>query len=171
MRLPKSFQYTGIVIVLAGLGLGLAACEKNAPGAAFGLGQGAGNFAPGSPQEFSGKIGDTVHFETDSPELTSEGRSVLTAQGVWLRQYSNYPITIEGHADERGTREYNIALGARRAETVKSFLASQGVNPQRIRTMSYGKERPVAVCDDISCWSQNRRAVTVLNGGGAVASY
>ncbi|MBI4724676.1 MAG: peptidoglycan-associated lipoprotein Pal [Rhodomicrobium sp.] len=151
--------------------LALAACEKNAPAANFGLGAGAGNFPPGSAQEFAGRIGDTVRFETDSPALTPEARSILNAQAVWLRQYSNYPIIIEGHADERGTREYNIALGARRAETVRNFLISQGVNPQRLRTISYGKERPVAVCDNITCWSQNRRAVTVLGGGAAVASY
>jgi len=166
MRLHKSFP-----ILAAGLlTLLLAACEKNAPAANFGLGgAGAGNFAPGSVAEFNNRIGDTVHFETDSPELTPEGRSVVNGQAVWLRQYANYPVTIEGHADERGTREYNIALGARRAETVKNFLISQGIDPRRLRTLSYGKERPVAVCDNISCWSQNRRAVTVLGGSGAVA--
>jgi len=167
MRFLKSMS----VLAAALLSMSLAACEKNAPAAGFGLGAGgAGNFTPGSAQEFSGRIGDTVHFETDSPELTPEGRSIVTAQAVWLRQYANYPIAIEGHADERGTREYNIALGARRAETVKNFLISQGIDPRRVRTVSFGKERPVAVCDNISCWSQNRRAVTVLNGGGAMAS-
>ena len=165
MRSQKSFA----ILAAVAIPLFLAACDKNAPGASLGLG-GAGNFAPGSAQEFSGRIGDTVHFETDSPELTPEGRSIVNAQAVWLRQYSSYPITIEGHADERGTREYNIALGARRAETVKNFLASQGIDPRRLRTISYGKERPVAVCDNITCWSQNRRAVTVLGGGGAMAS-
>ncbi len=158
-----------LVAVMSGLG----GCEKNAPAANFGLagGTGAGNFPPGSKQEFNGRIGDTVRFEVDSSELTAEGRSILNGQAIWLRQYANYPITIEGHADERGTREYNIALGGRRAETTKNFLIAQGINPGRIRTISYGKERPVAVCDDISCWSQNRRTVTVLEGGGAVASY
>ena len=87
----------------------------------------------------------------------------LTNQARWLQQYSQYTITIEGHADERGTREYNIALGAKRAQTVRNFLAQHGINAARIRTVSYGKERPVAVCNDISCWSQNRRAQTVLN--------
>ncbi len=151
----------------------LGGCDKSAPAASFGLGSagGAGNFPPGSKQEFNGRIGDTVRFETDSSELTPEGRSILSGQALWLRQYANYPIVIEGHADERGTREYNIALGAKRAETTKSFLIAQGISPQRIRTLSYGKERPVAVCDDISCWSQNRRTVTVLEGGGAVAAY
>ena len=81
--------------------------------------------------------------------------------------YGQYTFTIEGHADERGTREYNIALGARRAQTVRDYLASRGVQVQRMRTISYGKERPVAVCNDISCWSQNRRVVTVLNAGSS----
>ncbi len=158
-----------LVAVLSGLG----GCDKNAPAANFGLGAGAGagNFPPGSKQEFNGRIGDTVRYEVDSSELTAEGRSILNAQAIWLRQYSSYPVSVEGHADERGTREYNIALGARRAETTKNFLIAQGINPARIRTISYGKERPVAVCDDITCWSQNRRTVTVLDGGGAVASY
>ncbi|MGO8955675.1 MAG: peptidoglycan-associated lipoprotein Pal [Rhodomicrobium sp.] len=166
MRSLKSF----LILAAGMMTLLLAACEKNAPAASFGLGAGAGNFTPGSVQEFNGRIGDTVHFETDSPELTPEGRSIVNAQAVWLRQYANYPINIEGHADERGTREYNIALGARRAETVKSFLLSQGIDPRRVRTVSFGKERPVAVCDNITCWSQNRRAVTVIGGGGAMAS-
>jgi peptidoglycan-associated lipoprotein len=152
----------------------LGGCDKSAPAASFGLaapGGAGGNFPPGSKQEFNGRIGDTVRFETDSSELTAEGRSTLSGQALWLRQYANYPIVIEGHADERGTREYNIALGAKRAETTKGFLIAQGIDPRRIRTLSYGKERPVAVCDDISCWSQNRRTVTVLEGAGAVASY
>ncbi len=161
---------TILPVLIAGLmTLLLASCEKNAPAAGFGLGSGGGNYPPGSVAEFNNRVGDTVHFETDSPELTAEGRSIVNGQAVWLRQYSNYPVVIEGHADERGTSEYNIALGAKRAETVKNFLISQGIDPRRFRTMSYGKERPVAVCDNISCWSQNRRAVTVISGGGAVA--
>ena len=90
-------------------------------------------------------------------------QQTLANQARWLQQYSQYTITIEGHADERGTREYNIALGAKRAQAVRNFLAQHGINAARIRTISYGKERPVAVCNDISCWSQNRRAQTVLN--------
>jgi peptidoglycan-associated lipoprotein len=103
-----------------------------------------------------------VFFETDSTELTTQARTTLDKQAQWLQQYANYTFTIEGHADERGTREYNIALGARRAQTVRDYLASRGIHAGRMRTVSYGKERPVAVCNDISCWSQNRRAVTVL---------
>lgn len=118
---------------------------------------------PGSRRDFSQNVGDLVYFTTDSSDLTPEAQQTLRGQAVWLNQYPKYTITIEGHADERGTREYNIALGARRATSVKSFLSSNGVDARRVRTISFGKERPVAVCDDISCWSQNRRAQTVLN--------
>jgi peptidoglycan-associated lipoprotein len=123
----------------------------------------AGAAAPGSPQDFVVNVGDRVFFETDSTELTPQSRSTLDKQAQWLQQYNRYAFTIEGHADERGTREYNIALGARRAQAVRDYLASRGVQAHRMRTISYGKERPVAVCNDISCWSQNRRSVTVLN--------
>jgi peptidoglycan-associated lipoprotein len=118
---------------------------------------------PGSQQDFVVNVGDRVFFESDRSELTAQSIATLEKQARWLQNYSQYAFTIEGHADERGTREYNIALGARRAQTVRDYLASHGVNPQRMRTISYGKERPVAVCNDISCWSQNRRAVTLLD--------
>jgi peptidoglycan-associated lipoprotein len=95
--------------------------------------------------------------------LTDQARATLDKQAQWLNNYNRYSFTVEGHADERGTREYNIALGARRAETVRQYLVSRGIGAQRMRTISYGKERPVALCNDISCWSQNRRAVTVLD--------
>ncbi len=123
----------------------------------------AGAATPGSQQDFVVNVGDRVFFETDSTELTPLARATLDKQAQWLTNYSQYSqFTIEGHADERGTREYNIALGARRAQAARDYLASRGIQPQRMRTISYGKERPVAVCNDISCWSQNRRAVTVL---------
>ncbi len=123
----------------------------------------AGSAPPGSQQDFVVNVGDRVFFESNSSELTPQSIATLEKQAQWLQIYSQYTFTIEGHADERGTREYNIALGARRAQTVRDYLASRGVHAQRMRTISYGKERPVAVCNDISCWSQNRRAVTVLN--------
>lgn len=118
---------------------------------------------PGSTRDFITRAGDLVYFSTDSTELTPEAQQTLMGQARWLRRYSHHSITIEGHADERGTREYNIALGGKRAQAVRAFLVRQGVSAARIRTVSYGKERPVAVCNDISCWSQNRRAQTVLN--------
>jgi peptidoglycan-associated lipoprotein len=123
----------------------------------------AGAATPGSQQDFIVNVGDRIFFESDSSELTPQARDTLDKQAQWLNQYNRYAFTIEGHADERGTREYNIALGARRAQTVQAYLVSRGVMAQRMHTISYGKERPVAVCNDISCWSQNRRAVTVLN--------
>jgi peptidoglycan-associated lipoprotein len=118
---------------------------------------------PGSARDFAVNVGDIVYFTTDSVDLSPESQQTLANQARWLQQYSQYTITIEGHADERGTREYNIQLGAKRAMAVRNYLAQNGINAQRIRTISYGKERPVAVCNDISCWSQNRRAQTVLN--------
>jgi peptidoglycan-associated lipoprotein len=138
--------------------LAIAGCA-NQPGAL----SGAGAAAPGSQQDFVVNVGDRVFFETDSSELSAQSRATLDKQAQWLNTYSQYgQFTIEGHADERGTREYNIALGARRAQAVRDYLISRGVAANRMRTISYGKERPVALCDDISCWSQNRRAVTVL---------
>jgi peptidoglycan-associated lipoprotein len=118
---------------------------------------------PGSQQDFVVNVGDRVFFDTDSSDLSQQARATLDKQSEWLNHYSQYVFTIEGHADERGTREYNIALGARRAQTVRDYLISRGIAAQRMHTISYGKERPVATCDDISCWSQNRRAVTVLD--------
>ena len=140
--------------------LAIAGCAKNQTDQTAGM---AGAAAPGSQQDFVVNVGDRVFFETDSSELTEQARATLDKQAQWLNNYNRYAFTIEGHADERGTREYNIALGARRAQTVREYLVSRGVPAQRMRTISYGKERPVAVCNDISCWSQNRRAVTVLN--------
>lgn len=116
---------------------------------------------PGSPQQFQSAGFDTVYFSSDSAELTPEAQRALTDQAAWLRQYPTFGILIEGHADERGTREYNIALGQRRAHAVKQYLAASGVNAAMIRAVSFGKERPVASCNDISCWSKNRRAQTL----------
>lgn len=107
-------------------------------------------------------VGDRVLFRTDSSALSTTARKTLSAQATFLVKNKKSDVTIEGHADERGTREYNLALGARRANTVRDYLLSLGVNPGRIGTISYGKERPVSLCSDESCWSQNRRAVTIL---------
>ncbi len=150
----------------------LAACsntpkpENELAGGAAGAGGRGAPATPGSARDFSVNVGDIVYFSTDSTDLTPEAQQTLSNQARWLQQYAQYTITIEGHADERGTREYNIALGQKRAETVRAFLARNGIAGARIRTTSYGKERPVAVCNDISCWSQNRRAQTVLNNRG-----
>jgi len=140
--------------------LAIAGCAKEQ---AEQTGLVGGAATPGSQQDFVVNVGDRVFFETDSSELTQQARATLDKQSQWLNLYNRYAFTIEGHADERGTREYNIALGARRAQTVREYLVSRGVSGQRMHTISYGKERPVALCNDISCWSQNRRAVTVLD--------
>ena len=147
--------------VLLAAALAISACankpEENAQANA------AGMATPGSQQDFVVNVGDRVFFESDQTDLSPQAIATLEKQARWLQTYNRYAFTIEGHADERGTREYNIALGARRAQSVRTFLASRGIDASRMRTISYGKERPVAVCNDISCWSQNRRAVTVLN--------
>jgi peptidoglycan-associated lipoprotein len=147
--------------------LAMGACARNAAedGAAAGSRFGAGAAAPGSVQDFSVNVGDRVFFDSDSSELNAQSVATLDKQAQWLNQYTRYSFTVEGHADERGTREYNFALGARRAEAVKSYLSAKGVSASRMRTISYGKERPVEVCDEMRCWSKNRRAVTVLGGG------
>ncbi|OYU49810.1 MAG: peptidoglycan-associated lipoprotein [Rhizobiales bacterium PAR1] len=144
----------------------LAACSTKPDADADGqLGAGGAN-TPGSIQDFVVNVGDRVFFDSDSSEINGSGQSTLDKQAQWLNRYPRYSFVIEGHADERGTREYNFALGARRAESAKNYLIARGVGGNRIRTTSFGKERPVAVCNDISCWSQNRRAVTVLGGAG-----
>lgn len=160
----RAFGIKGAVICMVAL-LGVAGCanNQNDPSTQLGPGDGKGPITPGTQRDFSVNVGDLVYFSSDSSDLTPEAQTTLQKQAQWLRQYPQFTITIEGHADERGTREYNIALGARRATTVRNFLAQNGVQANRVRTISYGKERPVAVCNDISCWSQNRRAQTVLN--------
>jgi peptidoglycan-associated lipoprotein len=156
----------GLALTMA---LAMGACARNPAddanaNARSGFGAG-GAAVPGSQQDFVVNVGDRVFFDSDSSELNPTAVATLDKQSTWLSQYTRYSFTIEGHADERGTREYNFALGARRGEAVKSYLSAKGVAASRMRTISYGKERPVAVCDNISCWSQNRRAVTVLGGG------
>jgi peptidoglycan-associated lipoprotein len=154
----RAVKLIGVLTVALAMG----ACAKN-PADQSGALANASAAVPGSQQDFVVNVGDRVFFESDSSELTQRSVSTLEKQAQWLRAYPQYTFIIEGHADERGTREYNIALGARRAQAVRDYLVSRGIQAQRMRTISYGKERPVAVCNDISCWSQNRRAVTVLN--------
>ena len=177
--LPKA-----LLIVAA---LALSACNNpnrygagTGPGGTNGAGTGAGGTGgvgttglgdpsnPASVAYFNQTVGDRVHFVVDQSTLTDEARGILTGQAGWLKANPDYAIIIEGHADEQGTRDYNIALGARRADSVRNFLISQGIAGRRMQTVSYGKERPIAVCSDESCYTQNRRAVTVLsNGAGA----
>jgi peptidoglycan-associated lipoprotein len=181
MQLIQSVRALGLVAV-AVAGLGIAGCAKDPADAVGAFGSGAGRFgangygaggnggkygstAPGTAGDFAQNVGDRVFFDTDQTDLSSTAQATLDKQARWLAQYPHYTFTVEGNADERGTREYNFALGAQRSEAVKQYLVARGVAASRIKTISYGKERPVAVCNDISCWSQNRRAVTVLKGG------
>lgn len=148
----------------------LAACET-APdnsGATGGAGAGGTGYDSSSPYgagsmgEIAPGVGDRVFFDYDSSAIDSSAQDVLSRQAAWLNQNSGVSVTLEGHCDERGTREYNIALGERRAYAAKKFLVSQGVSPNRISTVSYGKERPAVVGSDEGAWAQNRRAVTVV---------
>lgn len=147
----------------------LTACET-APGeggGAGGTGGGAGseNVMPGTQGDLEANVGDRVFFDLDSSVIKPEGQNTLERQAAWLKQYPNVAVTIEGHCDERGTREYNLALGERRATAAKNYLVSLGVDANRVSTISYGKERPAVIGSDESAWAQNRRAVTVVTSG------
>ena len=122
---------------------------------------------PTSPAYFQQAIGDRVFFAIDQSSLSPEGMDLLNSQATWLMTNGDYEIIVEGHADEQGTRDYNVALGARRANSVKEYLNSLGVAASRIQTVSYGKERPIEICSNESCYSVNRRAVTVLSNLGS----
>ena len=122
---------------------------------------------PGSAEDFRVNVGDTVHFALDQYSIQEADRATLQKQATWLNQYPNVRVTVEGHADERGTREYNLALGARRANSVKEFLVSLGVSTARVDTISYGKERPGCAESNESCWAQNRRGITVVAGANS----
>lgn len=132
-------------------------------------GQVESTVVPGSVQDFRVNVGDTVHFEYDKYAITSEDRDILQRQASWLRKYPQVRVSIEGHCDERGTREYNLALGARRANAVKEYLVSLGVSSARMDTISYGKERPMCTESNESCWAQNRRGVTTITSGAATS--
>jgi peptidoglycan-associated lipoprotein len=160
MRLQTKLLFIAATVILA-------ACTS--PGR-FGAG---GNEAalgaasdPTSPAYFQQTIGDRVLFAVNESTLSEEAQAILREQAAWLLANPEYTAVIEGHADERGTREYNLALGARRANAVYEFLVAQGVSPDRLRTISYGKERPLAICSNESCYAQNRRAVTVITLAG-----
>ena len=118
--------------------------------------------APGSVGDFRQNVGDRVYFDTDMSSIREDGRTTLAKQAEWLKRYTNYPITIEGKCDERGTREYNLALGERRANAARQYLVAQGVPADRVKTISYGKERPEAVGSDEGAWARNRVAITAL---------
>lgn len=122
-----------------------------------------GQVVPGSSEDFKRSVtSDTINFGLDMIDIDATARGILDSQVGWLQRYPNVRVTIEGHADERGTREYNLALGDRRANSAKNYLVARGISPARITTISYGKERPLALGSDEESWAQNRRAVTVV---------
>ena len=123
------------------------------------------SIVPGSAEDLRVNVGDTVHFGYNEYNVMDSDKSVLGRQAAWLQKYPSVRVTIEGHCDERGTREYNLALGARRANAVKEYLVSQGVSNGRVETISYGKERPLCTDSNEACWAQNRRGVTTVTGG------
>jgi peptidoglycan-associated lipoprotein len=166
-----SYAVKAVLIVAA---LGLSACAKK-PGFNDGAMNGANSAvqygALGDPSDprsiayFNQTVGDRVLFAVDQSTISDEGRGILSAQAQWLTANPDYAVIIEGHADEQGTREYNLALGARRAAAAQNYLISQGVPASRMRTISYGKERPIEICSEEACYAKNRRAVTVLSMG------
>jgi peptidoglycan-associated lipoprotein len=123
------------------------------------------SIVPGSAEDLRVNVGDTVHFDYDRYDIMDSDRAVLQRQVAWLGKYPSVRVTVEGHCDERGTREYNLALGARRANAVKEYLVSLGVSAGRLETISYGKERPMCTESSESCWAQNRRGVTTITSG------
>ena len=144
---------------IAGLAL-LAACS-NTEGAGSGAG-GAGNIRPGSQEDLVANVGDRVFFDYDRSSIRADQRPVLQRQAEWMARYPEVRVQVEGHADDRGTREYNLALGQRRANAARDALVAGGVNGARVSTISYGKDQPASLGSDESAWAQNRRAVTVV---------
>jgi peptidoglycan-associated lipoprotein len=169
---PSSITRTGVVVLCAALAL--TGCSRGMMGGAGAGGIGAdgmgagGASDPTSPAYFNTVVGDRVLFLVDQSTLTPAAMSTLDGQVDWLMANPEYTALIEGHADEQGTREYNLALGARRAAAVRDYLVAEGVPAARLSTISYGKERPLEICSDESCYMQNRRAVTVISAGPGV---
>jgi peptidoglycan-associated lipoprotein len=162
IRVSTTIKF-GTVLLAAAL---LAACsstKEEAPAVSAPVA--SSSISPGSAEDFRVNVGDTVFFETDQHSIRADAQAVLQKQAAWLKQYPQTKLLVEGHADERGTREYNLALGDRRAYAVKEFLVSLGVDAARLQTKSYGKERPTCTESDDSCWQQNRRGYSVLAGG------
>jgi peptidoglycan-associated lipoprotein len=161
-------MYARILSVLAAVAL-VAACETAPEGGAgaAGAGAGAGAVVPGSQQDLVVNVGDRVFFDFDKYNLKPEAQRTLERQAAWLKRYPNIRVLVAGNCDERGTREYNLALGERRANSTKTFLISQGIAADRLRTISYGKERPTALGSNEAAWAQNRNTITSVVSGGA----
>jgi peptidoglycan-associated lipoprotein len=165
-RLKTTMLVTATVIALAGCSPKpkvLPPAPGADPNAGRPMGNASDNIIPGSNADFQRSVSsNTIHFALDSYDIDPESRAILDSQVQWLAKYPAANISLEGHCDERGTREYNLALGDRRANSAKNYLVARGVSASRISTISYGKERPVALGSDEASWAQNRRAVTIV---------
>ena len=175
LTLSNTLKFTALAALLA-----LAACTTKpkqtaeeappvAPPAQTSGGMSQGSVVAGSIQDFRVNVGDTVHFEYNAYSVSDDQKAILQRQATWLQRYPQVRVTVEGHCDERGTREYNLALGARRANSVKEYLVSVGVSSARVDTISYGKERPICTESNEGCWEQNRRGVTTIVSGATTS--
>lgn len=172
MKLSTGLRTSVIAAATVSAALLLSACSSTKPhdsgsAEASASGSTGETITPGSRRDFEVNVGDRVLFDYNTSDLDEGDRAILQKQAAWLAKYPQVTLQVEGHADERGTREYNIALGARRAQAVKEFLVSLGVNSSRVDTISYGKERPVCVESNEGCWAQNRRGVSVITAGAS----
>jgi peptidoglycan-associated lipoprotein len=164
----------GLKLAAIAFALVLAGCETKPPAqpapqapAAITPAPQTSSIEPGSVQDFQTNVGDTVHFDYNKYDVLDQDKETLQKQASWLARYPAVRVQIQGNCDERGTEEYNIALGARRANAVKEFLISLGVSAERIDTISYGKDRPICSESSESCWAQNRRGVTTITAGAS----
>ena len=160
----RSLSLLAAVLLLAACSTSPTTTENTSGGTSTAAETQAGP-APGSREDFTQNVGDRVFFDFNESAIKPEGRQTLQKQAAWLQKYTNVTVTVEGHCDDRGTREYNLALGARRANAVKEYLVSLGVSAGRLETISYGKERPMCTESSESCYAQNRRGVTTISGG------
>ena len=152
-----SAKFAAVTVLLL-----LTACSTNKPPPA-GTGMSSENIVPGSKRDFEVNVGDRVFYDFDKSDLKPEARRTIERWAAWMKQYPNVTVTVEGHCDERGTREYNLGLGDRRANAAKNFLVSLGVEARRVATISYGKERPAVLGSNDAAYAQNRRGVMVVN--------
>ncbi|MBV9332083.1 MAG: peptidoglycan-associated lipoprotein Pal [Alphaproteobacteria bacterium] len=169
MRFSTGLKFAAVTaafMLVAGCTTKKAALETPPPGPSTST-QSSSTIVPGSAEDFRVNVGDTVHFDFDKYDVMENDKAILQRQAEWLGKYQAVRVTVEGHCDERGTREYNLALGARRANAVKEYLVSLGVAAARVDTVSYGKERPVCSESNEDCWAQNRRGVTTITGGAS----